>query len=93
MKFINTLKTRVKNKIDSKVKEIVDDYIQCQYKQKIEFLENDIDNILSSHNNISKDISCLAEALKQIFLLLDDLNEDKVNFFDNTDDDDKTFHW
>lgn len=93
MKFINTLKTRVKNKINSKVKEIVDEYIQSQYKQKIEFIENDIDNILSSHNNTLKDIAYLAEALKQIFLILDDLNEDKIDFFDNSDDDDKTFHW
>ena len=92
MKFISTLKTKIKDKIDAKIKEVIKEHLEELFTQKIEFLENDIDNILSSHNNISKDIFYLAESLKHIFILLDGLSENDNMFFENNDDDDKNFH-
>jgi septal ring factor EnvC (AmiA/AmiB activator) len=90
MKFINTLKTKIKEKAESMVKEIVFDVFE-KYDEQLAVQQDYIEIVESQLNKVNRDIAYIAEALKQTHMLLQAIEEQNIFGLDD-DSIDKTYH-
>ena len=90
MKFINTLKTKVKEKAEMIVREIVLDVFE-KYDEQLAVQQDYIEIVESQLNKVNRDIAYIAEALKQTHMLLQAIEEQNI-FSDDDDSIDKTYH-
>ena len=90
MKFINTLKTKIKEKAEIIVREIVLDVFE-KYDEQLAVQQDYIEIVEGQLNKVNRDIAYIAEALKQTHMLLQAIEEQ--NIFGLEDDSiDKTYH-
>ena len=90
MKFINTLKTKIKEKAEIIVREIVLDVFE-KYDEQLAVQQDYIEIVEGQLNKVNRDIAYIAEALKQTHMLLQAIEEQ--NIFSLEDDSiDKTYH-
>lgn len=90
MKFINTLKTKIKEKAEMIVREIVLDVFE-KYDEQLAVQQDYIEIVEGQLNKVNRDIAYIAEALKQTHMLLQAIEEQ--NIFGLEDDSiDKTYH-
>ena len=90
MKFINTLKNKIKVKAEEIVKEIVLDVFD-KYDEQLAIQQDYIEIVEGQLNKVNRDIAYIAEALKQTHMLLQALEEQNIFGLDD-DSTDKTFH-
>lgn len=90
MKFINTLKTKIKEKAESMVKEIVFDVFE-KYDEQLAVQQDYIEIVEGQLNKVNRDIAYIAEALKQTHMLLQAIEEQNIFGLDD-DSIDKTYH-
>lgn len=90
MKFINTLKTKIKTKAENIVKEIVFDVFE-KYDERLAVQQDYIEIVESQLNKVNRDIAYIAEALKQTHMLLQAIEEQNIFGLDD-DSIDKTYH-
>ena len=90
MKFINTLKTKVKEKAERVIKEIVFDVFD-KYDEQLAVQQDYIEIVEGQLNKVNRDIAYIAEALKQTHMLLQALEEQNIFGLDD-DSIDKTYH-
>lgn len=94
MKFISSLKNKIENKIKSYAIEAINDYIEKNevFRKDILDLIKKSDILVEKNSSdiqgILKDISYLAEALKNMYYIIEELEKQK--YFGS--DDDTTFH-
>ena len=90
MKYINTLKTKIKEKAEIIVREIVLDVFE-KYDEQLAVQQDYIEIVEGQLNKVNRDIAYIAEALKQTHMLLQAIEEQ--NIFSLEDDSiDKTYH-
>lgn len=90
MKFINTLKTKIKEKAENIVKEIVFDVFE-KYDEQLAVQQDYIEIVEGQLNKVNRDIAYIAEALKQTHMLLQAIEEQNIFGLDD-DSIDKTYH-
>lgn len=90
MKFINTLKTKIKEKAENVVKEIVFDVFE-KYDEQLAVQQDYIEIVEGQLNKVNRDIAYIAEALKQTHMLLQAIEEQNIFGLDD-DSIDKTYH-
>jgi len=90
MKFINTLKTKLKEKAENVVKEIVFDVFE-KYDEQLAVQQDYIEIVEGQLNKVNRDIAYIAEALKQTHMLLQAIEEQNIFGLDD-DSIDKTYH-
>lgn len=90
MKFINTLKTKIKEKAESVVREIVLDVFE-KYDEQLAVQQDYIEIVEGQLNKVNRDIAYIAEALKQTHMLLQAIEEQNIFGLDD-DSIDKTYH-
>jgi hypothetical protein len=90
MKFINTLKTKIKEKAENMVKEIVFDVFE-KYDEQLAVQQDYIEIVEGQLNKVNRDIAYIAEALKQTHMLLQAIEEQNIFGLDD-DSIDKTYH-
>jgi len=90
MKFINTLKTKLKEKAENEVKEIVFDVFE-KYDEQLAVQQDYIEIVEGQLNKVNRDIAYIAEALKQTHMLLQAIEEQNIFGLDD-DSIDKTYH-
>ena len=90
MKFINTLKTKLKEKAENMVKEIVFDVFE-KYDEQLAVQQDYIEIVEGQLNKVNRDIAYIAEALKQTHMLLQAIEEQNIFGLDD-DSIDKTYH-
>lgn len=90
MKFINTLKTRIKAKAEEIVREIVLDVFE-KYDEQLAVQQDYIEIVEGQLNKVNRDIAYIAEALKQTHMLLQAIEEQNIFGLDD-DSIDKTYH-
>jgi len=90
MKFINTLKTKIKEKAENAVKEIVFDVFE-KYDEQLAVQQDYIEIVEGQLNKVNRDIAYIAEALKQTHMLLQAIEEQNIFGLDD-DSIDKTYH-
>lgn len=90
MKFINTLKTKVKEKAERVIKEIVFDVFD-KYDEQLAVQQDYIEIVEGQLNKVNRDIAYIAEALKQTHMLLQAIEEQNIFGLDD-DSIDKTYH-
>lgn len=88
MKFINSLKSRVKKKVDNYVVSIMEDYLDSEFLSPIKENKKSIDKNYKDIQNTLKDIAYLADALKSMYFIIEENEARKL--IDS--DDDTTFH-
>jgi len=90
MKFINTLKTKIKEKAEDVIKEVVFDVFE-KYDERLAVQQDYIEIVESQLNKVNRDIAYIAEALKQTHILLQAIEEQNIFGLDD-DSIDKTYH-
>ena len=90
MKFINTLKNKIKVKAEEIVKKVVLDVFD-KYDEQLAVQQDYIEIVESQLNKVHRDIVYIAEALKETHMLLQAIEEQNI-FYDDDDSTDKTFH-
>lgn len=90
MRFINTLKTKIKEKAENMVKEIVFDVFE-KYDEQLAVQQDYIEIVEGQLNKVNRDIAYIAEALKQTHMLLQAIEEQNIFGLDD-DSIDKTYH-
>jgi septal ring factor EnvC (AmiA/AmiB activator) len=84
------LKTKIKEKAESMVKEIVFDVFE-KYDEQLAVQQDYIEIVESQLNKVNRDIAYIAEALKQTHMLLQAIEEQNIFGLDD-DSIDKTYH-
>lgn len=90
MKFINTLKNKIKVKAENIVREVVFDVFE-KYDEQLAVQKDYIEIVEGQLNKVNRDIVYIAEALKETHLLLQAIEEQNIFGLDD-DSTDKTFH-
>ena len=90
MKFINTLKAKIKEKAENMVREIVFDVFE-KYDEQLAVQQDYIEIVEGQLNKVNRDIAYIAEALKQTHMLLQAIEEQNIFGLDD-DSIDKTYH-
>jgi hypothetical protein len=84
------LKTKIKEKAENMVKEIVFDVFE-KYDEQLAVQQDYIEIVEGQLNKVNRDIAYIAEALKQTHMLLQAIEEQNIFGLDD-DSIDKTYH-